>query len=275
MSRKRHSAADEAFLLIRTMRTVMRDGHEIEPHAHDWHQLIYASAGIMTVRADKGLWVVPPQWAIWAPAGVAHSIVFTGASSFATLYVRPGDWRDVPAESGVVAVSPLLRELILRACDIGMLDRRDAVEQALAVLIVDAFRSCAVPALGLTMPSSAALRAVAEHCASDAHESAALVARRFGFSVRTLERRFAAETGMTFGQWRRHARFLDALRLLAEGRAVKAVARDAGYRSASAFVAAFSETFGTTPGRYFGDGAGAGLGTRRSSSPSVASSVST
>ena len=63
---------------------------------------------------------------------------------------------------------------------------------------------------------------------------------------------------MTFGQWRRHARFLDALRLLAEGRAVKAVARDAGYRSASAFVAAFSETFGTTPGRYFGDAVGSG-----------------
>jgi AraC-like DNA-binding protein/quercetin dioxygenase-like cupin family protein len=267
MSRKRHSAADEPFFAVRTMRTVMRDGHEIEPHAHDWHQLIYASAGIMTVSTDKGLWVVPPQWAIWAPASVRHSITFTGASSFATLYLRPGDWHDLPAESGVVAVSPLLRELILRACDLGMLDRRDAVEQAVAVLIVDAFRTCAVPALGLTMPSSPALRAVADYCAGDAQEGASVVARRFGFSVRTLERRFAAETGMTFGQWRRHARFLDALRLLAEGRAVKTVARDAGYRSASAFVAAFSETFGTTPGRYFGDD----LGLRRSSSLSSSS----
>jgi AraC-like DNA-binding protein len=252
MSVKRHSAADEPFFAVRTMRMVMRDGHEIEPHAHDWHQLIYASAGIMTVGADKGLWVVPPQSAIWAPASVRHSIRFTGPSSFATLYLRPGDWRDLPGESGVVAVSPLLRELILRACDIGTLDRREPVEQALAVLIVDAFRSRAVPALGLAMPSSAALRAVAEHCTGDARdEGAAVVARRFGFSLRTLERRFAAETGMTFGQWRRHARFLDALRLLAGGRAVKTVARDAGYRSASAFVAAFSETFGTTPGRYF------------------------
>jgi AraC-like DNA-binding protein len=255
MSRKRHTAADEAFLLIRTMRSIFRDGHEIEPHAHDWHQLIFASAGIMTVSADKGLWVVPPQWAIWAPASVGHSIKFTGASSFATLYLRPEHWRDLPVESGVVTVSPLLRELILRACDIGMLDRRDPVEQALAVLIVDAFRSCAVPALGLTMPSSAALRAVADHCTGDAQARAATIARRFGLGLRTLERRFAAETGMTFGQWRRQARFLDALRLLAEGRAVKTVARDAGYRSTSAFVAAFSATFGTTPGRYFGDSA--------------------
>lgn len=253
MSRKRHTAADEPFFVMRTMRTVMPAGHEIEPHAHDWHQLIYASAGIMTVSADKGLWVVPPQWAIWAPAHVRHAIRFSGASSFATLYLRPHDWRDLPTSSGVVAVSPLLRELILRACDHGMLDRREPVEQALAVLIVDAFRTRAVAALGLSMPSSAALRAVADHCAHAARDDdTAKLARRFGFSVRTLERRFAAETGMTFGQWRRHARFLHALKLLAEGRAVKAVAREAGYRGASAFVAAFSETFGTTPGRYFG-----------------------
>ena len=252
MSIKRHSAADEPFLSVRTMRTVWPNGHAIDAHAHDWHQLIYASAGIMTVSADKGLWVVPPTWAIWAPASVRHAITFSGASSFATLYLRPSDWRDLPRESGVVAVSPLLRELILRACEIGMLDRREPVEQALAMLIVDAFRARVVPALGLAMPASAGLRLVAEHCAVGADsEGTPSIARRFGFSVRTLERRFAAETGMTFGQWRRQSRFLRALRLLAEGRAVKTVARDAGYRSASAFVAAFSDTFGTTPGRYF------------------------
>jgi AraC-like DNA-binding protein/quercetin dioxygenase-like cupin family protein len=255
MSRKRHSAADEPFFTIRTMRTGLPDRHEIEPHAHDWHQLIYASAGIMTVSADKGLWVVPQTWAIWAPACVRHAITFSGASSFATLYLSPSHWNDLTRESGVVAVPPLLRELILRACEIGMLDRRDPVEHALATLIVDAVRARAVPALGLAMPVSAGLRLVAEHCTDEAHgEGTSSIARRFGFSVRTLERRFAAETGMTFGQWRRHSRFLRALRLLAEGRAVKAVARDTGYRSASAFVAAFSETFGTTPGRYFGNG---------------------
>ncbi len=178
---KRHTPADEPFFVVRSLKTAPSAGHRIDAHAHDWHQLIYASAGIMTVSADKGLWVVPPQWAIWAPASVRHSIRFTGASSFATLYLRPGDWRDLPAESDVVAVSPLLRELILRACDLGMLDRRDAVEQALAVLIVDAFRTCAVPALGLSMPSSTALRAVAEHCAGDARdESAAVVAPSSG-----------------------------------------------------------------------------------------------
>ncbi len=197
---------------------------------------------------------MPPQWAIWAPAGVRHAIRFTGASEFATLYLRPGDWDALPASSTVIEVSPLLRALILSACEAGMLDKRDPVQAATALLIVDGLRAQPARALGLPWPESADLKRVAEHCNdASADGDGGAIARRFGLGVRTLERRFLAETGMTFGQWRRHARFLRSLRLLAEGRAVKSVAREAGYRSASAFVAAFSETFGATPGRYFGD----------------------
>jgi AraC-like DNA-binding protein/quercetin dioxygenase-like cupin family protein len=256
MSKTRHTTADEPFFVVRSLRTKLPAGHRIEAHAHDWHQLIYAAAGIMTVTADKGIWVVPPQWAIWAPAGVEHEISFNGGSEFATLYLPVDHWKDLPDESTVIAVSPLLRELVLRACEIGMLDRRDDVENATAMLIVDCLRAQSTRALGLPMPVSEDLKRVANHCNDERGASGGgEIARKFGLGVRTLERRFAAETGMTFGQWRRHARFLRALRLLAEGRAVKTVARDAGYRSASAFVAAFSETFGTTPGRYFANSA--------------------
>ena len=70
-------------------------------------------------------------------------------------------------------------------------------------------------------------------------------------SARTLERRFLAETGLTVAGWGRQARLLQGLRGLAAGQPVKRVAQAAGYRSASAFVAAFRVVFGQTPGRYF------------------------
>jgi AraC-like DNA-binding protein len=44
---------------------------------------------------------------------------------------------------------------------------------------------------------------------------------------------------------------LHALRLLAAGRPVTAVAFEVGYESASAFIAMFRRTLGTTPRRYF------------------------
>jgi AraC-like DNA-binding protein len=51
-------------------------------------------------------------------------------------------------------------------------------------------------------------------------------------------------------EWRRRLRLLHAVRLLAEGEPVTAVALEVGYSSVSAFIAVFRKEFGTTPGRY-------------------------
>ncbi len=69
--------------------------------------------------------------------------------------------------------------------------------------------------------------------------------------MRTLSRRFLAETGMTFRQWQRQARLLAALVRLAQREPVTSVALDLGYDSPSAFIYAFRRALGTTPGRYF------------------------
>jgi AraC-like DNA-binding protein len=42
---------------------------------------------------------------------------------------------------------------------------------------------------------------------------------------------------------------LDSARLLAQGKSVTDAALDTGYASVSAFIAAFKQTFGYTPGR--------------------------
>ena len=149
-------------------------------------------------------------------------------------------------------VSPLLRELILRAVRERMLDARDQTHRALVDLIVHECSPSPAPPLDLPLPRSARLRQVAEHLANHSSDrvSHARLARHFGIGVRTLERGFVAETGLSLGQWRRHARFMDALRQLGAGSSVKRAAIEAGYRTPSAFVAAFRSSFRTTPGRY-------------------------
>jgi transcriptional regulator GlxA family with amidase domain len=77
------------------------------------------------------------------------------------------------------------------------------------------------------------------------------IARRAMLSVRTLERLFQKETGLSFGKWRQQLRLLHALRLLAAGRPVTTVALEVGYESASAFIVMFKRTLGVTPHRYF------------------------
>jgi AraC-like DNA-binding protein len=248
MSQSRQTPADEPYYLVRVSQSDLPSGFQLDRHAHDWPQLVYASAGVMTVWTEAGSWVAPPSWAVWVPGGIAHAIRFTGQSAMRSLYVRPRAGEGLPADCTVVTVSPLLRELILRTVELGRLDERRPTDRAMAALIFEELVRHPAAPFDLPMPTDPAAREAARLL--EAGEGGDL-ARQVGLSQRTLERRFLDETGLSLGQWGRQARMLNALRGLAAGRAVKAVAEAAGYRTPSAFVAAFRTTFGTTPGRYF------------------------
>ena len=255
MSQRRHTPADERFFLMRSLAAVYPDGGSLAPHTHPWGQLIYAVSGVLSVWTERGVWVAPPQhWAVWAPPGVLHSLRFTGATALRTLYLRPG-LAELAADSAVVVVvSPLLRELIVRAVEFGFLDEREPMHAAMSALIVDELRCHpAAAALDLPLPQSVRLRKLAEHLLQAPEERSGnlALAERFGLGVRTLERDFAAETGLSLGRWRSQSRFLHALRRLGSGAPVKQAAIEAGYQHPSAFIAAFRGAFNTTPGRYF------------------------
>lgn len=237
---------------MRTLATTLPDARAIAPHAHPWGQLIHAATGVLTVWTDQGSWVAPPHWAVWAPGGVAHGMRATGLASLRTLYVRPALGRQ-PPRCAVVPVSALLRELIVRAVEIGMLDRREPTHVAMTDLILHELCAQPTPSLDLPQPRSAQFRRVAEQVVASPAERPghAALARHAGVSVRTLERGFASETGLSLGRWCRQARFLQALRRLGGGASVKEAAIETGYQSASAFIAAFRLALHTTPARYF------------------------
>ena len=77
-----------------------------------------------------------------------------------------------------------------------------------------------------------------------------VAARAAGASLRTLQRRFPDETGLTLEAWRRKVRLIHALGALSAGAPVTLTALECGYDSLSAFITAFSRQFGRTPGRY-------------------------
>src|SRR5579862_7877959 len=102
MSTIRHTAADEPYFLVRSLAAPMTQGGATGRHAHPWGQLIYCSAGVMTVWTSEGTWVAPPRWAVWAPAGVAHDIRFAGEASLRTLYLRADVAAGLPSDCAVM-----------------------------------------------------------------------------------------------------------------------------------------------------------------------------
>jgi AraC-like DNA-binding protein/mannose-6-phosphate isomerase-like protein (cupin superfamily) len=228
-------------------------GHRIRRHRHSSAQLIYAASGVMTVSTEHGRWVVPPQRAVWVPAEVAHAIRMTGAVQMRTLYLEAATVPAAPADCCVVAVSPLLRELILRVIAFAQPYPLDGPEARLVAVVGDEIAATPQAPLHLPMPKDRRLLAVTARLLDDPGDQRTLAtwSRSAGASARTLARLFVAETGMSFARWRQQARLLRALELLGAGAAVTAVALDLGYDSPSAFINMFRANLGTTPGRYF------------------------
>jgi AraC-like DNA-binding protein/mannose-6-phosphate isomerase-like protein (cupin superfamily) len=258
MSNKRHRPARlsrdvEAGLLVRSFAVRHPSGYAIAAHSHDWHQLIYASEGVMCVHTAHGEWVVPPNRAVWVPANVEHGIEMSGTVLVQTLYLAVGTSGALPDRCCAVNVSPLLRELITYTIALGSLDPTVPEQFRLMGVLLD--QLMILPTIPLRLPFPADERAKRAAAWLRAHpEDPGLIkqmAKRVAASPRTLERLFQKETGMTFGRWRQQLRLLHALRLLAASRPVTAIALEVGYDSPSAFIAMFKRALGTTPYRYF------------------------
>jgi AraC-like DNA-binding protein len=221
------------------------------PETHAWDQLTYAARGVMALQTVDTRWLVPPHRAIWVPAGVEHRETMYGPVSVRSLFLAPAMTGHLPREPRTFEISPLLRELILHTCRIGSLDQRIKAQGHLIAVLIDQLTTVSDVPLQLPWPRDARAQRAAEllQQGGDLGPAAAL-ARQSAASVRTLERVFTRETGMSFGEWRRRCRLLQAMRLLVGGRSVTDVALESGYASTSAFVSAFKALFGVTPGQY-------------------------
>ncbi len=233
----------------------LTDGEAIAPHSHGRAQLVYASAGVMTVNTSDGAWLVPPERAVWMPAGVTHWIDCAGTVRMRTLYIAPDAAPALPATCRVVGVSALLRQLILRAVDMPSHYDEAGPDGRLVAVILDELADLPTAPLHLAMPRDPRLRRVAEHLLADpgSRESAAALAEIGGVSERTMARLFKQETGLGLAAWRQQARLMKAVAWLGAGRRVTDCALDLGYESTSAFIAMFRRALGVTPGQYFQD----------------------
>ncbi len=229
--------------------------HVVAWHSHVRAQLIYASAGIMSVMTHSGSFVVPPQRAVWIPGGVEHEVHCRGRVSLRTVYVDPGARTTLPQTCRVLEVSNLFRELIIEATHLPIEYEVDGRDGHVMQLLLDEITATPTAPLHIPMPGSERLARVCRTILKEPAQNDALedLARSIGMGQRTFTRAFRRETGMSFGAWRQHVRLLEALSRLSAGQSVTTVALDVGYSSPSAFTAMFRRTFGAAPTEYFAE----------------------
>jgi AraC-like DNA-binding protein len=244
-----------------TPRPVIAIGNDYPPafelarHTHRRAQLLYPAEGVVTVDTAHGAWVVPPERAVWIPAGAPHAVSMVGSVRTRSVLVSPGLCPARGARCEVLAVSNLLRALLIESVDLAAdyaEDGRDGLVMKLLIAEID--RAPVIP-LAVPFPHSPALRARCHAFVDrpDARQGIDDWAAALRLNRRAFTRLFRRETGMSFAEWRQQACVLAALPRLAQGEPVTAIALDLGYDSPAAFSTMFRRWLGAPPSRYRGD----------------------
>ncbi|MGY6257760.1 AraC family transcriptional regulator [Paraburkholderia caledonica] len=228
-----------------------RESRAVSSHAHARGQLMGALSGLVSVGVKRQQWVVPAIHAIWIPPHCEHSIRSHGPFSGWSVFIAEHRCDALPREPRSVRTTPLLRAAVRRAASWnGSL--LDVQQTRVAEVILDELAASKAELLGLPSPEDARLVRITDALVCNLSDTRRLEqwAEWAGLSPRTLSRRFVAETGLSFAQWRAQARLLRALELVADGVSVTTIALELGYENVSAFIDMFRRATGTTPGRY-------------------------
>lgn len=224
-------------------------GETYDWHAHEVGQLAHAASGSMYVGTPDRVLLLSPAMALWIPPRVEHWMRHGSRTVMHYVDVREDESAAIGQECRVMAMTPLLRALITSTIPTDDNGRAIDHDETLHDLLRHELANAQDVPLSLSLPQDQRIRRYAQQALDDPGtiESVETWLADAPASRKTIERLFAAETGMPPSQWLRHARVLHAISRLAAGEKVSAVAFDMGYASSSAFSYMFRQTLGRSP----------------------------
>jgi AraC-like DNA-binding protein len=237
---------------LRTFVEGYPQGGRIPSHSHAQDQLALITESAAIIETDTVYVVHPLLKALWLPAGVEHAVYSPRPFRLHSLYFPANSVLKHTAPQ-VLGLDNLARELVLFLSDAPRPSQRDVRHAQALALLESLLPAAKAESFTLPRPTSALARKLADHFSAKPDDGRALeiVAQEIGgASLRTFERLFVDETGLSLAAWRRQSRMLASLSLLAERKRVNEVARAVGYDSVAAFTAAFRQCFGVPPSNY-------------------------
>ena len=226
--------------------------HRTTAHRHPRAQIVFPVEGSYWVLTEQGNWLVPPNQAIWIPPEINHEVMSHVSVTALLLFVDAAYVDPLPRQCMGMKVSPLLRELFKKAVANGNDFELAGSEARLISVMLDELNSMTPAPFYLPLSTNRILSTVMRYLIENPGDRRGLevLATDAGASPRTLSRLFRRETGMTYSQWRRRLRLMEAVERLGQGQAIARVAFDLGYGSDSTFIDVFRRSLGITPGQY-------------------------
>lgn len=226
------------------------DEHVAEHH-HSRSQLLHPITGVVIVTTPAGRWMVPPDHALWIPAGMRHAVEVIGRVAMQSAYIRLDAIDGLPAHLHVTGMTRLMRSLLDETVQIGP-QAMDARAQLIRSALLHEIPMLPERPLGLPLPRSTRLTDLCREFIALPSSRIGIDdwADRVGMSRRTFTRVFRQQTGLSLSAWRQQACVMAALPRLSAGEPVTTVAMDLGYDSIPAFTTMFSRVMGAPPKAY-------------------------
>ena len=229
----------------------------IPTHRHKKAQMLYTEGGIVHVTTESKTYFLPARHFIWIPAGVAHSIHPNSTEVIMRNLYFPVNSKEDPfyENEGIYPVNDLLLQMMLFTNrwngNLKPGSRNFIIANAIKAILPEVCYTN-LP-LSLPFPKDKRLINIVAWLDANLGESILFfdMAKRFGYSERSLNRLFQKDLGMSFIQYFTIRRILKAIELLLEKRApVSEVAQAVGYSSVTTFSNTFFKVLGQRPSDY-------------------------
>ncbi|MGQ8772954.1 helix-turn-helix domain-containing protein [Serratia sp. NA_112.1] len=239
-------------MILQSARLWHEKKHLTPWHQHTSGQLYLLTHGMIALETQEQQWAMTAGSIGWLPPHCAHQALACGNVAGWSLYLPEPYCSGLPEQPHLSTASGLIQALVERLAQFAG-QRLNAQQRRLLQVLRDEVRMQENTPLQLPLPQDARLLKIARALLNEPADNRTQSewAAWAGLSIRTLSRRFINETGMTFARWRQQARVIRSLEPLSRGEAVNQIAGDCGYDNVSAYIAAFRQRFGTTPGLYF------------------------
>ena len=233
--------------MLTTERLVHPGGYHTPWHSHHAGQLWRIAAGLLVIETPLGRSVVPAKHIGWIPPGQQHAAFSESAIEGCAVYLDPAHCEGLPEEATLFESDDFTDALFSRLSVAG-----SEYDPRKLILLLEELALASQVRFYLPVPTDPRLKNVVRKLLQsvDDNQTVESHASRAGMSVRTFNRRFSAETGMNFVNWRQLARVMPAMEWRAAGKPVGWIALSCGYSSVSAFIEVFRTWTGKTPGQW-------------------------
>lgn len=227
--------------------------HDDYEHTHNRAQLTYVEEGYQYFHIDQKIYLVPQNHVIWIPSGKPHRITSEAKTVNLILFLfKSGLKEDFYENVQVFAIPPVLREMLLYATKWNKLLEDDEEQGIFFKAILKSLPHFCKESnyLEVPVPTDARLIPVCNYINSNFkyNLNIDILAEKAQMSVRSLQRIFKHETGITLQKYLQLIRILKSVELIdMKQYTLSEVGFKVGYQSLSAFTSSYFSIMKSKP----------------------------